>query len=335
MADGIQQLPRGYFGGRQVQTADVADLAITSGKLAAGAAAANLSSGSVTPSLIGLSVTNKTGSDIGAGKLVYVSGYDTGTSKPKIALADQSSSAALAVYCTSAAIANNASGTVYKQVTITGIDTSTVSAAGDPVYLGVSGGWTATAASAYDRQSQIVGACITKHASTGSVLIDLTAGQLIAIGNSQLLAAAVTGAKCSTVIATKSIHLALGTIATTGATIVTLPVAHAGTLAAVKFCAKDALAAHDSNYLTFAITNKGQSGAGSTAMLSATASGTTKATGGAAIAAYTTRDCPLHATGGNAALASGDCLELSVTATGTLANTVTEAAMRLDYLVTT
>src|SRR5689334_2729508 len=112
----------------------------------------------------------------------------------------------------------------------------------------------------------------------------------------------VTGAKASTVMATKSIYIPLGTIATTGSSKFTVPVSAAGTLIAAKLTAKDALAADNSNYLTFSLTNKGQAGAGSTAMLSATDSGTTKATGGAAIAAYTTRDLPLHATPGNAAL---------------------------------
>lgn len=148
-------------------------------------------------------------------------------------------------------------------------------------------------------------------------------------------AAKVTGAKASTVMATKSIYIALATIATTGAQEFTVPVPHAGTLIGAKIVGKDALAANDTNYLTFTLTNKGQAGAGTTPMLSATDSGTTKATGGAAIAAYTTRNMPLHATGGNAAVVANDCLAFALTATGTLANTVTEGRVRLDFQVTT
>ncbi|GEM_PF-1149037 len=164
----------------------------------------------------------------------------------------------------------------------------------------------------------------------------ITAAKLAsnAVTTVKITDANVTGAKLSAAANLRSIVIPLGTIATTGSTKVTIPAPLAGTLSAVKFCGKDALATSDTNYLTFALTNKGQAGAGTTAMLSATASGTTQATGGSAIAAYTTRDCPLHATAGNAAIAAGDCLELSVTATGTLANTVTEATIRLDYTFT-
>lgn len=70
-------------------------------------------------------------------------------------------------------------------------------------------------------------------------------------------------------------------------------------------------------------------------MLSATASGTTKTTGGAAIAAYTTRALPLHATAGNAAVVANDCLSLTITASGTLAGTVTLGRIRLDIQVAT
>lgn len=155
-----------------------------------------------------------------------------------------------------------------------------------------------------------------------------------AVTTVKILDANVTGAKLSAAANLRSIIIPLGTIATTGATTVTVPVPTTGTLVAVKFLGKDVLATSDTNYLTFAITNKG-TGAGTTAMLSATATGTTKVTGGAAIAAYTTRNCPLHATGGNAALTANDALEISVTATGTLANTVTEASIRLDFTFTT
>lgn len=171
------------------------------------------------------------------------------------------------------------------------------------------------------------GTTLNSVAVSGDITIDNA-------GVTTIGAAKVTGAKASTVMATKSVYIPVGTIADTGAVAFTVPVAHAGTLVAAKLCAKDALAADDTNYLTFALTNKGQAGAGSTAMLSATATGTTKLTGGAAIAAYTTRNLPLHATGANAAVVANDCLEFTATVTGTLANSVAEATVRLDFLVT-
>jgi hypothetical protein len=129
------------------------------------------------------------------------------------------------------------------------------------------------------------------------------------------------------------VTLSLGTQATTGASAATFTVPQAAVLGSAKLTAKDALATDDTNYLTFALTNKGAAGAGSTAMLSATASGTTKATGGAAIAAYTTRDLPLHATAANGVTAANDCFEFTATATGTLANTVTEMTAILNFIV--
>jgi hypothetical protein len=54
MPDGIQQLPRSIFGGRRVQTGDVADDAITAAKIAAGAVGAGeLGTAAVTNSKCG------------------------------------------------------------------------------------------------------------------------------------------------------------------------------------------------------------------------------------------------------------------------------------------
>src|SRR5206468_3860331 len=69
-----------------------------------------------------------------------------------------------------------------------------------------------------------------------------------------------------------------------------------GTLTNAKFQGEDALAANDTNYLTFTLTNVGQAGAGTTVMLAATDANTTKATGGTAIAASTPRNLALTGT---------------------------------------
>lgn len=119
------------------------------------------------------------------------------------------------------------------------------------------------------------------------------------------------------------------TIATTGNTDLYLIVDRAGVLTGVDFSGVDALATSDTNYITFSITNLGQSGAGSTAMLAASDANTTKATGGTAIAANTKRALTVHATAANLAVAAGDRLRIRAAATGTLANTVTFAAFLL------
>ena len=104
-----------------------------------------------------------------------------------------------------------------------------------------------------------------------------------------------------------------------------------GKLREVLFSALAALAADDTNYATFSITNLGQAGAGSTAMLAATDPNTTKATGGAAISANTKRSLTLTTTQANRNVQAGDRLRIRVTATGTLANTVTQPNFLLIF----
>src|SRR5688572_5763006 len=77
------------------------------------------------------------------------------------------------------------------------------------------------------------------------------------------------------------------TIATTGNTDLYVIVPETGVLDSVDFSGVDVLAASDTNYITFSITNLGQAGAGSTALLAATDANTTKTTGGTALAANT------------------------------------------------
>ena len=91
-------------------------------------------------------------------------------------------------------------------------------------------------------------------------------------------------------------------IATTGNTDEYLIAAATGTLKSALFSSLAALAAHDTNFVTFSITNLGQAGAGSTAMLAATAANTTKITGGTALSANTKRALTLNGTAANLAV---------------------------------
>lgn len=123
------------------------------------------------------------------------------------------------------------------------------------------------------------------------------------------------------------------TIATTGNSDVFVIVAADGTLSGVDFSGVDALAASDTNFITFSITNLGQAGAGTTAMLAATDANTTKTTGGTALTANARRSLTLNGTAANLIVVAGDRLRIRAAATGTLANTVTFPVYNLNFTV--
>lgn len=112
-------------------------------------------------------------------------------------------------------------------------------------------------------------------------------------------------------------------IATTGNTDEYLIVPKSGTVIAAYFSSLAALATHEDNHVTFSITNLGQAGAGTAAILAATAANTTDATGGSAIAANTKRELTLNGTAANLAVVEGDRLLVRFAAGGTLAGAVT------------
>lgn len=126
-----------------------------------------------------------------------------------------------------------------------------------------------------------------------------------------------------TLDAIDAVNEQMATIATTGASTTYIFAPHAGSLSSVDFTCVEALAAHADNYVTFTITNKGQAGSGSTAMLAATDANTTKTSTGTAITAKAKRALTLHGTASNLVVVKGDVLEITVTATGTLANELT------------
>jgi hypothetical protein len=133
----------------------------------------------------------------------------------------------------------------------------------------------------------------------------------------------------------KSVQANSATIATTGNTDVYVVVPETGTLDSADFSGIDALAQHASNIITFSITNLGQAGAGSTAMLAATDANTTKTTTGTAISANTKRSLTLNGTAANLVVTAGDRLLIRAAAGGTLANTVTGPVYLLRFSGTT
>lgn len=113
------------------------------------------------------------------------------------------------------------------------------------------------------------------------------------------------------------------TIATTSTSDIYFVAPCAGTITGIDFTSIDALAASDTNYITYTAVNLGQSGVGTTALLAASDANTTKTTGGTALTALARRSLSLTATGADLIVAKGDVIRVRATATGTLAGTVT------------
>lgn len=88
----------------------------------------------------------------------------------------------------------------------------------------------------------------------------------------------------------------------------------------VDFSAVDALATSNTNYITWTITNLGQAGSGTGALLG---TNNTTVTNGSAISANTKRTFVLTTTLNDLNLIQGDRVRIRAAVTGTLANTVT------------
>ena len=149
------------------------------------------------------------------------------------------------------------------------------------------------------------------------------------------LAAGISRNSLTNAAKSKCVEVVAGQIAATGNLDVLLIAPETGVLSSADFAGEDALAANDTNYVTFSVTNKGQDGSGSTAMLAATDPNTTKATGGSAIAALGKRALTLHGTAANLDVTTGDVLLIRAAATGTLANVVDRVAYVLRFGGTT
>lgn len=118
-------------------------------------------------------------------------------------------------------------------------------------------------------------------------------------------------------------------IATTSNTDEYIVVPKSGKVASAYFTSLASLAASDTNYVTFGITNLGKAGSGTKALLAATDANTTKATGGTGLTANASRSLGLTATTADLVVEEGDVLRVRFAATGTLAGAVTRPIVSL------
>lgn len=178
----------------------------------------------------GVAVYNDSGGALAAGTLVYVSGWTTTASglanirAVKKADADGSAPANIATYVVTQAIAAGGYGRVARAALVSNIDTSGVSAAGDPVYLSTTAGaFTATAPSTAVSNVQRVGYAITKNASTGKVAFDLTAIPEV-LSNGALQDGSIYGAKAAVgAVVAGATALLASNMAIEGAIVVDVP----------------------------------------------------------------------------------------------------------------
>lgn len=116
-----------------------------------------------------------------------------------------------------------------------------------------------------------------------------------------------------------------------GATDVYITAPVTGRLTAAQITPLVALAASNTNYITFTVTNLGSLGTDTTAMLAVHDLNTTKLTGGAGLSINTKRDLVVHGTAANIEVEKGDAIRITATGTGTLANTVTVPRYMLTF----
>lgn len=129
---------------------------------------------------------------------------------------------------------------------------------------------------------------------------------------------------------TEPVYILGKDIATTATTLAPFIAPRSMTLSEVYFSATSGLTANDTNYITWTITNLGLDGLGTNAMLATNDLNTTKATGGASIAADTRRQLVVNTDVTKLEVRQGERIQITATATGTLANTVTYP----NYLLT-
>lgn len=203
--------------------------------------------GAVTREDIGVSVINKSGSSIAADKLVALVGLDATSGKPKIVLADADVAAHDDVWVTTAAIANNAEGTVAAgALSAATLNTNSISAAGDPVYLDVTaGGFAVSAPTGATARVMPVGWVIVKSATVGQILWSV--GPIRGIGTNELQDGAVTAAKLDggVIAATIDGVTITATGAGSSAEVPKLASVTGGTVAASKILVADAQKAVD------------------------------------------------------------------------------------------
>jgi hypothetical protein len=139
----------------------------------------------------------------------------------------------------------------------------------------------------------------------------------------------VDGSMLSTAAGTKELNSQLGAIAATASFYMIAPNI-AATLAGAHFVNSTAVATSDTDNWSFAITNLGAAGEGATAMLAAAPANTTRATGGAALAAGVQTSLTLNGTPANLSTNPNDVLQVTITKTGAPA-ALAAAMIRLDF----
>ena len=146
-----------------------------------------------------------------------------------------------------------------------------------------------------------------------------------AVTTAKILNANVTAAKLSAAANSRAIIVPLGAVsATTSQVVFVAPTA--GSLNAAKIVTKDVVAANDTNYWTFTLTDLGAAGAGTDKIVEKT----TKATGGSALAAYTPLSLGTLSTT-HKVLAAGDVVLFTATKSAD-ATALAEAALMLEFL---
>ena len=145
------------------------------------------------------------------------------------------------------------------------------------------------------------------------------------ISATNLAEGAETADKLSIVANSRPVIVPLGTVsANTSQVAFVAPTA--GSLKAAKIVTKDAVAANDTNYWTFTLTNKGAAGAGTDKIVEMT----TEATDGTGLEAYVALDLGTL-NEAHKVLAAGDVVLFTAAATGTATN-LTEAALMLEFI---
>ena len=125
--------------------------------------------------LFTLEVTNNSGASITKGSPVYISGYDAVSGKTEITKSQASDITTFPIAgLTQSAIGNGSDGVIVLSGVFNGIDTSSF-AAGDMLYVGASGGLTATQPISATTNSGVIGV-VSKSNVNGTILVGVIKG---------------------------------------------------------------------------------------------------------------------------------------------------------------
>ena len=113
-------------------------------------------------------VWNATGGTLSKGECVYISGWESTQSLDEVTEAENTDLTTRARYVLTADIANGASGVVYPEATVTGLNTSALNV-DDIIYLDTGGGYTTTPPSGATVINQSIGMVTVKSATVGVI----------------------------------------------------------------------------------------------------------------------------------------------------------------------